>query len=334
MNQSASEKFRWMSFWCSICIAFLHLSASINPETTPQISYYQNLAVPAMSYFFFSSAYFRYRNFDRSDYLPKLKKRIKSLLIPYICWNIIGYIVCVAMDFVPFSFSGLVKMFIFVYIPGIELVHEPIIGALWFVIRLLTYEIALPFFYEIIKKKYRFYICIAVIIPLVCILHVNYYSFLYWTPVYLAGAFLAFHYKEKLEQRLDTSKYSTGLKLLGTILSIGLYLGYAWGVRALNVSYDMERYLAVPVLLLCMYLFSFYPKTGWIVTHTPFYLYCSHIPIRLLLTGVFMSWFSWISSPFVFANVLMIGMILFAWATEWVLYKLCPGVWKLLIGGR
>ena len=78
------------------------------------------------------------------------------LLIPYIVWNFIDYVVCAIAGYITPSVTGIVKMLIFVYIPVIDVVHEPMLGALWFIIRLLTYEIAAPVFLAIIKKKYIF----------------------------------------------------------------------------------------------------------------------------------------------------------------------------------
>lgn len=53
MNQSFSEKMRWITFICSIFIALLHLSVPFTNNGQWIIQYYQQLAIPAMSFFSF-----------------------------------------------------------------------------------------------------------------------------------------------------------------------------------------------------------------------------------------------------------------------------------------
>ena len=78
MNQVTSDKFRWMAFLSSVLIALGHATKIVSDAGGWFISLCQQLAVPAMVYFFMSSAYFHYRNYKQEDYRKKIKKRVPS----------------------------------------------------------------------------------------------------------------------------------------------------------------------------------------------------------------------------------------------------------------
>lgn len=338
MNQSFSEKMRWMTFICSIFIALLHLSVPFANNGQGIIQYYQQLAIPAMSFFFFSSAYFHYRNYCQADYAAKLKRRIATLLIPYIVWNFIDYVVCAIAGYITPSVTGIAKMLIFVYIPVIDVVHEPMLGALWFIIRLLTYEIAAPVFLAIIKKKYIFYPLMVSIIIFNYGCNVNYYAFIYWMPVYLAGAYLAYHKKDKLEKKLGIIENQGTIKdrclsIALTILAYALYGGYVYFLWKKQIDYTAARYLAIPIILICVYLIRYLPEKIWIVKHGSFFLYCSHVPLRMALTSVLWPMAS-IFGEIWYPQIYLFSIIIISFVLEWIIYKLCPKMHAVLTGSR
>lgn len=334
MSQNFSNKMRWVNFICAIFIALLHLSVPFTNNGQWIIRYYQQLSVSAMAFFFFSSAYFHYRNYKQEDYRKKIKKRVLTLLVPYVIWNLIDYVICVLAGYVDFSFTGLVKMFIFIYVPGVDYVHEPMLGVLWFIIRLLTYEVAAPVFLFIIKKKYIFYPSMVAIIVLVYITDINYYAFIYWLPVYLAGAFLAYHYREKIEDLLAGQPEQKNIyAYLKTTLAIMVYVIYTFVMWKFQINYTVERYLSIPIILVCIYFMNCYPKVTWIIKHGSFFLYCSHVPLRMALTTVLL-YIEPKLGAILFPQVYMFGIIIIAFCIEWALYKLCPKFLAVLTGNR
>ena len=334
MNQIASDKMRWTSFLCSIFIAVLHLSASFTSHNLEFIAYYQQLAVPAMSFFFFSSAYFHFRNYDVSTYWKSLKKRVPSLLVPYVLWNLIEFVICGLRGYINVSFTQLLKGMVFVYIPFIELTHEPLIGALWFVVRLLTFEITAPIIFYAIKNKKVFMLLICTLFASIFLLEINYYSYLYWLPVYMIGAFLGYHYKNQFEKFISKSEKENSLvlKYIMTISACCIYGVFVMVCWKTTISYTLERWLAIPMILVCIYLVEWYPKPKWAVIHGSFFLYCAHIPARFLIAGG-LSGFERILGKYYpnFYFIVMIGGILFA---EWILYKTAPKLLAILIGSR
>ena len=105
------QVFNWLRFPLMVLVVFVHVtgpSAVLNADLAG-IGYYDLfrralslvLAQLAVPMFFFISGYLflnRLQNWDWGIYSGKLKKRCKSLLLPYVVWNTIGIlVVCFAL---------------------------------------------------------------------------------------------------------------------------------------------------------------------------------------------------------------------------------------------
>lgn len=113
MNEYLSKKIKVLSFVAIIMIVFLHtnlfvvtdgIMASFSGFMTSQIT---RVAVPL---FFAISGYLFFRNcqsFNMFFLKTKVKKRVKSLMIPYLVWSSLGFlIVCFLQLVMPGSFSS------------------------------------------------------------------------------------------------------------------------------------------------------------------------------------------------------------------------------------
>lgn len=130
-----------------------------------------SIAVPI--FFFISGFLFFYKmkgDFDHSVYLSKIKKRIKTLLIPYIFWNIIVFLLLLLSQiFIPSMMSGKNKLIseynITDYI-NIFWSHNgwtPICYQFWFIRDLMVVVLFSPFIYILAKylKAYSVFIWIT-----------------------------------------------------------------------------------------------------------------------------------------------------------------------------
>lgn len=118
--------------------------------------YIGNCAVPC---FFIISGYLLFcnvTNFTKDVYLKKLKTRAKTLLLPYIAWNIIYLLLFyfigqdnILLSTVPRLYDGNISIGEFLYI---AFVRPPADGPLWFVRNLMVMDLASPLFYYVIKK--------------------------------------------------------------------------------------------------------------------------------------------------------------------------------------
>lgn len=112
---------------------------------------YGRLAVPMFllisGYLFFPS---KEKQFNKDAYIYKLKRRAKSLLVPYLLWNLLAYILY-AIDY-SFNIVDFFKSFWVIEVPG-RGGSSPIDGPLWYVRNLMILMIASPLIYLISKHK-------------------------------------------------------------------------------------------------------------------------------------------------------------------------------------
>lgn len=90
----------------------------------------------------------------RDDYLGKIKSRCRSLLVPYLLWNLIAYIVYAAQY--GFSFADFVHAFWVADIPG-RSGSSPMDGPLWYIRNLMILVVIAPFI-TLLLKYTRWYI--------------------------------------------------------------------------------------------------------------------------------------------------------------------------------
>lgn len=104
----------------------------------------------AVPFFFFASGFFCANSYiNGRSYRYQLKSRCKSLLVPYLLWNIIYMLFeCgISRQLPKISIIGLVNMF------GLNMIGRPIFGFLWFVRLLMLLIIASPAFYRVAKSS-------------------------------------------------------------------------------------------------------------------------------------------------------------------------------------
>lgn len=177
MRGGIFDVFDYLRFPLIIAVVFIHspLTATISTGTISgaessfpyaSITFYaisQIIARIAVPLFFFMSGYLFFRNFETWSwalYFSKLKKRIKSLLIPYIIWNlivIVGFFI--VQTFIPILSSGdntpirdfSITDFIKTFWMGVNNSGYPINFPLWFMRNLILIIILSPLVYVIIR---------------------------------------------------------------------------------------------------------------------------------------------------------------------------------------
>ena len=117
----------------------------------------RNIGDIAVPLFFFLSGYLFFLNikdFNNAFFKKKLKKRMKSLLIPYLLWNTLFFFflfVCyyISPTFVP-SFNYYFSKLTFISI--IKSYWSPILSPMWFIRDLMILNMISPIIYWAIKK--------------------------------------------------------------------------------------------------------------------------------------------------------------------------------------
>ena len=169
MNQSNDlfwKKKQILTYFLSILVFFIHISS---------FTYYKNAdgnlsacnfvlstlsdrtlarcAVPL--YFILSGALF-FRDYSNKVYLKKLKSRVFSLLIPFLCWNTLWMLFSILTSYTPLSalFRGREKFLL--TLPNIleAIFHYSCNGPFWFVFELMFFVLISPVFDLLLRNKW------------------------------------------------------------------------------------------------------------------------------------------------------------------------------------
>ena len=112
-----------------------------------------DMCVPA---FFIISAYLvgtRYKRLTLTDYKTLLRRRTRTLLVPYLLWNIIEFFVREAVNLSPlgaytsggYEYESPVKLLYFIFL-------QPNLEPLWFIRNLICFLLLLPVLYFLLRK--------------------------------------------------------------------------------------------------------------------------------------------------------------------------------------
>ena len=287
-----------------------------------------HLAVPT---FFVISGYLFYRNISKVlDIFVKIKKRLKTLLVPYLLWNMIF-----VLFFWIILHSSLAN---YMHMPNSLQTYQEIIIAivdskftpLWFVKNLIIYVMLSPLLYLIAKKVYILFALIIVsIIYVYNNTAIDYFSFVYWLPIYLLGILMTKpFFKKYFESDEDHGNlyWVTYLVLFVILLYIGIKYNYLYLYRLLAPLFVWK--LSSNILLKL----HIKKKSYWKYS---FFIYCTHffminIIQKLMFLVLGNSNFSYfciyVSTPFI---VLFICIL-----TATFLEKYNNSLYNILTGNR
>lgn len=159
MNKFLSSKFKILSFYFTVAFVLYH--AQYHPllvnDGFDSFIYYRTLNLiilfsdVAMAYFFQTSAYLLYVNLTEENFGEKMKRRVKSLLIPFVIWNVLGLLKVCVTDGIPRS-----KM---TYITHFSI--DPFDGPMWYVLVVFLLGFLAKGVYKLFVKNRR--LCLIVL---------------------------------------------------------------------------------------------------------------------------------------------------------------------------
>lgn len=178
-------------------------------------------AVPS---FFTLSAFLFYRRFSFSKYILKIKRRFKSLCIPYLLWNLFYCILFVTFHYIPIIRNNTNTTVQFDIINNIKGIIMSDYTPLWFVRVLIIYVFLSPIIYYFIKNRVVGLIIIIVsAFTNLFIITFPYKSIFNWLPIYLTGAYIGNHYSEKVMTMIFKGKKSCIACIVILLLSFMAY---------------------------------------------------------------------------------------------------------------
>lgn len=236
------------------------------------IEVFAQLGVPM---FFFISAMLFYKSLSAmSKIKSKLKTRIRSLVIPYILWNIIFVGIYWTMTHISFIASMMNMPPVPSDVVGILLsIINSEYTVLWFVKDLIVFCLMSPIFYVMLKNKIIMVVSVCGLVFLNMSYSMEYESIWHWLPVYLLGAYVGYN---KLYIITPPEKYQRKIAVGCIVVLVGLYA----------IAYLDDRKLFLfrfisPILIWVLY-DSFPAK--WTLTKFQekkwmrglFFIYCTH----------------------------------------------------------
>ncbi len=338
-----SQKIIRIQFVCSVLIVILHsnningynlvadgsLAGNLVLGIEEFISVLGHCAVPT---FFSISAYLFFRQFSMSTYKSKILKRVKTLLVPYLVWNIIGVLFFAVLTNLPFIAKYMNQSA--VKLTPVDLVLSVILSSytpLWYVRNLMVYFILAPVIFVLIRRKKIGVILIVSCVIINLLTCSTYYSLQNWLPMVMFGGWIAVHYNELIiSSNPNTFKKWSGYVIilyailyLLTFLSGSseriIYLYRCVSSLAIWVSFD---YLYPPVTI------KWWQKIS-------FFIYCSHLFIVSIFQKITLLMFgkSWgiafgvycITPPVILLIVFFVALFM---------QKRLPKLWSIMNGGR
>lgn len=334
------KKVGWFQFVCCILVIWNHAgnaelflgeSAAGHPLTAFQNGAALEIARASIPCFLMLSAYLFYRNFSWKDLVGKWKRRVTSLLVPYLVWNLLYYFGYLLASYLPylsdiinrrqmaFSLTGMIRA---------ALLYEanPVF---WFMFQLLLLTVLAPVLYLAMEHAaigilwlglLLWGIAAGVQLPWLNLDALTYYS---------VAAFAALHARQFVECRWDRYRGILGAELviLGAVCAADYYL------HARIPAIVLSRLLVPPGMWLLV-------NERWLAERRPFmectfFIYAFHfLPVRLINKLAAMAF----PGHVVLAAGLFLVMPAVACAICWQVAKLlmrfAAPAWYVLTGGR
>lgn len=337
------RKITWFQFACCVLVIWSHagnaeLFMGKLEKTHPlmQLEYGigSSLIRVSIPCFLMVSAYLFYRNFSWDKLPGKWKRRCRTLLLPYLCWNLLYYFGYLAGSRIP-VLDRIVNR------PGMEFSLADMASAalfyrsnavFWFLYQLILLTALAPVLYLFLKRIWSgllFLGAAAVLITLrIPLPQLNLDALFY----YSLAAFLAIHARKQTEGVWTPARAAAG----AVLVCAGLFISQ-WYYRQAHVPAIVACHaLSVTGLWLLV-------DEAWLGAPKPwmghtFFIYAFHfIPVRFLnKTAAMLLKDSWAAEAAAAALYLCMpaAALFVCYQVSRPLERFCPRAWALLNGGR
>lgn len=345
MNPILSKTFSYLRFPLIVGVVLIHVNLSFRPCSYwfEGISYFlsdvvSRLCVPM---FFIISGYlfFNIDNFNKSIYIEKIKSRIKSLLIPLLCWNTLSllavFLLCYSLGKFPatssytswwndtFATKNLLQIFKDIY-------WDPKIAyQFWFIRDLFILVLLSPIIYILIK-----YVRLFAVIVLGILWYFN-LSFITIPSIaaiffFFCGAYLRLSKRENV-----LLNFKSGLSIISILYPI---------VAVANIFFRNNYIHNLGIILGVIFMFNIVSyfiqrdklHTNEFLAKASFFVFAFHEPLLTIIkkvyvklfpaTNAFMPIIEYFGQAFV---VILISLIAYK-----ILKKYLPKINSLLMGGK
>lgn len=306
MNKTISEAITFLRFPLACMIVLKHYYVpDISAEIIGGGSVYSNIGnfvsqiLPAIPVplFFIISGYLYFCNlpidkgFNKEQYKDKTKKRIKSLLIPYLCWNLLVLVFYAITQQLTTGTSVMAKEgYILIsdykiidYIKAFTAIDStglPIDGPLWFIRDLFIMAVLSPLFYYGIKYlKYGWLVLMIVINFATPFTHIM-------GPIFFStGATIALIKNDFMDTLTEERTESMSIILFFVLLisfTISCFGGYKTGTLLFNFLFRLVGSLCILSMATIFVKANWNKIPLWMGTAS-FFIFAIHKPIQVIL---------------------------------------------------
>lgn len=282
MSKYLSYKISFFNFMLSVLIVVLHSNCKItlgwsNDGTilsdfievlSLYISCIGHIAVPM---FYIISAYLFYYNISTmKSVLFKIKKRVNSLLLPYLLWNALFVLIFWSILHSPIaSYLHMTNNLSSISDVLMSIINSDL-TPLWFVKNLLIFVALSPIIWLIARKNLSVIILVILLSGIVVVVYeISYFNFLYWIPSYFIGILFT---KSSVSHFFTTESSSCKFTMLYLIFFLLLIIFtvhsghmYLYRIIAPMLIWKLSDYILKK--------YHFVPKYYWSYS---FFIYCTH----------------------------------------------------------
>lgn len=338
MEKSVSYKISYATFIANIVILLQHsdLTGYFDPVKRDISMYimefFYNIALSVMGLFFFITAYLFFRKVVTvRDTLKKCRSRLYTLVLPYMIWNTVGaFFLFFGGDYDQCTIGQIFRN-AYLFYNGEGCGDLP----LWYIFRILSFMVFSPFVFKILyrMRKELFILIELLLIVFNIIYKADYYSFSFFLPVYLMGAYVGLNYSAMFEKFLKGKEADENRNYKAGGLSI-LLIGLTYATRHITFrgSDMLFRIVFLIIILFILHYVTYRTKPSVFVAASGMYLYCAHDLVYRIIRNLVI--FKIGSSMFVSWLILIIASAVIMFGSWIFLYHMAPKLLSVLSGGR
>lgn len=317
------------------CMTDINLTLKIILKNTVSLG-----AVPL--FFIISGAYF-YRNYDNAMYISKVKTRFRSLVLPYLFWNIVMLLfnIVTSYSFISNYFVGREKFEINALNVFLAIFHHYGNNIFWYIFDLIIFVLIAPVINLIVKNKY---IGMIVIVSIVIL---NGYGIgipesIFFSQIsiafYIFGALIGKHYFKEFTA-ISTKKICIVSGVLIVVSCVYLFFVYIMNVpKEYSYIYTIMNTIVLFIIAIALWKvvdifidklkrFNFMKES--------FLVYATHVNILAMSNKILYFIFPKVNY-FAIPNLILSTMItLFVvHILNTILQKYCPKIYLIATGNR
>ncbi len=354
MSEYLSNKIRIISFVSIIMVVYLHsynlavrfadstnVAKSMDLNGFIQLLFSHGVTSIALPAFSAISGFLFFLNFKPTfnNFITKYKKRVKSLLIPYLFWSLWGIVLFYILQSIPHVAKFFTSELVSQYSIG-EVINkiflQPLPYQLWFLRDLMIVVAITPILFYAISK-FSFYALIPLI--LIWLFDIN--------PIIISNRVILFFSFGALMsiKKIDLSNIVRGLDK-GFALLLWVWVGVL-GVYVYFASIESSLALYMHRVMLILGLFLFWigydkvigrvknMKRLLFLTKFTFFIFCAHEPIMTIIKKLLLRWLSVSEAAnltaYIFAPIITITLVV---SVGIFLRTYLNPFFKVIIGGR